>query len=615
MSTLALSRRYSPVHRIDGAWFARLVTAGARWVCAHREELNRINVFPVVDGDTGTNMAATLRAVARSLEKADKARVTALSARAKAAAEGCLMGARGNSGMILCHVFSSLSAGIGEQESLEPRELARILRTASADLYRALDQPVEGTILTVLRESTAHGGLDGCADLESLIALLVREARIALEKTPEQLEALRKAQVVDSGALGYVYFLEGMLREVQGQSLPVMGDEVAPSPTARKAKIHEESPHFRFCTEVVIESRSPLTTGRLRTLFRPHGDSLIPLLTGRLAKVHIHTNSPEDVFAVAATVGDVVRTKVEDMRTQSAGMFAHDGTALPGARIRTRIVCDSTCDMPPEVLSKWGIHMVPLKVLFGEEALRDRVEILPDEFIHRMVISPVHPRTSQPAPDDFAQAFAQHETEMQEGDEILCMTLSSKLSGTFASAKTARDVKGGRVHLYDVPFASAPFGLLVTRAAELAREGKTAAEIIADLDRMKGRTNILFCLDTLEYMKRGGRISWGQAFLGNLLDLKPILEFQDGKMVPHAKVRSKDKARQRVLDDLLKAVPKDRPVRFMLVHSGRPDLLIPHEEFLRQNFQVTQMMNCSAGAVISAHCGPGAWGVAWMVEE
>jgi DegV family protein with EDD domain len=611
VSTVALSRRYSPVHRIDGAWFARLVTAGARWVCAHREELNRINVFPVVDGDTGTNMAATLRAVARSIQKAGNE--AALPASAKAAAEGCLMGARGNSGMILCHIFSSLSAGVGEQESLEPRELARILRTASADLYRALDTPVEGTILTVLRESTAHGGLDSCADLESLIALLVREARIALDKTPEQLEVLRNAQVVDSGALGYVYFLEGMLREVQGQSLPALGDEVAPSPSARKAKVHQESPHFRFCTEVVIESRTPLTTGRLRTLFRQHGDSLIPLLTGRLAKVHIHTNSPEEVFAMAATLGDVVRTKVEDMRTQSQGMFGHEAT-LPGVRSRTRIVVDSTCDVPPEVLSKWGVQMVPLKVMFGDEALRDRVEILPDEFINRMIISPVHPRTSQPAPDDFAQAFAHHEQSMEGDEEILCMTLSSKLSGTYASAKTARDVKGSRVHLFDVPFASAPFGLLVTRAIELAREGRTAQEIIADLDQMKTRTNILFCLDTLEYMKRGGRISWGQAFLGNLLDLKPILEFQEGKMVPHAKVRSKDKARQRVLDDLLKVVPKDKPVRFMLVHSGRPDQLVPIEEFLQKNFKVSQLMNCAAGAVISAHCGPGAWGIAWSVE-
>lgn len=610
MSTLALSKAYRPVHRIDGGWFARLVTAGARWVCAHREELNRINVFPVVDGDTGTNMAATLRAVARSIQSSGG---VSLPNSARGAAEGCLMGARGNSGMILCHIFSSLAAGVGEQESLEPRELVRILRTASADLYRALETPVEGTILTVLRESTAMSELDDCADLEHMIAVLVREARSSLERTPDQLEVLRRAHVVDSGALGYVYFLEGMQREVRGQPLPSMGEEVATS-TAR-AKVHEESVVYRYCTEVVIESRSPLTTGHLRKLFRAHGDSLIPLLTGRLAKVHIHTNEPQEVFGVAAALGQVVKTKVEDMRQQVHGMMHDSVEGEAGVRMRTRVVTDSTCDLPTEVLSQLGVPMVPLKVLFGDEAMRDRVDILPDEFVHRLTTSPVHPSTSQPAPEDFSQAFAKVDPLMSDGDEILCLVISAKLSGTYASAKLAMERRtGNRVHLYDAAFASAPFGLLVLKAVELARKGHTAKEIAAELDRLKPSTNILFALDTLEYMKRGGRISWGQAFLGRLLDLKPILKFEHGKMVAHAKSRGRDKVRQRVLDDLVKIIPEDRPVRFMLVHSGRPDLLVPVEKFLQKTFQVTELSSCSAGAVIAAHTGPGAWGVAWMIE-
>lgn len=611
LAPLALSKAYSPVHKIDGGWFSRLVTAGARWVVAHREELNRINVFPVVDGDTGTNMAATLRAVARSIRDAGAA---SLPATAKAAAEGCLMGARGNSGMILCHIFSSLAAGVGEQESLEPRELVRILRTASADLYRALETPVEGTILTVLRESVAKGELDECVDLERLLTVLVREARASLERTPDQLEALKKAAVVDSGALGYVYFLEGMQREATGQPLPQMGDEV--TTTTARAKVHEECVNFRYCTEVVIESRSPLTTGHLRKLFRNHGDSLIPLLTGRLAKIHIHTNDPQEVFALAGTLGQVVKTKVEDMRTQAHGFAHSDDGLVAGVRLKTRIVCDSTCDLPTEMLSQLGIPMVPLKVLFGDEAMKDKVDILPDEFIHRLTTSKVHPSTSQPAPEDFTQAFARLDALLKDGDEILCLTLSSKISGTYNSAKLAADKRAGKnkLRLFDVSFASAPYGLMVLKATELARKGQTADEICAELERLKANTNILFALDTLEYMKRGGRVSWGAAFLGGLLDLKPILKFEEGKMIAHAKSRGKDNCRQRLLDDLVKMVPKDRPVSFMLVHSGRPDLLVPVEKFLQKNFQVKELSSCSAGAVISAHTGPGAWGVAWMVD-
>ncbi|MBI4864554.1 MAG: DegV family EDD domain-containing protein [Candidatus Riflebacteria bacterium] len=610
MSLVALSKQYGPVRRIDGTWFARLMIAGTRWVCAHRQELNRINVFPVVDGDTGTNMAATLRSVAAALRDHHRP----LPELGRAAADGCLMGARGNSGMILCHIFSSMAAGIGQRQELEPVELLQIFQTASAELYTALERPVEGTILTVLRESSTAPSLDECCDLEELLIALCRESRRSLDRTPELLEVLKKAQVVDAGALGYVYFLEGMLREVQGLPVPELGDEVASG--APRAKTHKESPAFRYCTEVIIESRSPLTTGRLKTLFKPHGDSLIPLLTGRLAKIHIHTNDPQAVFVTAGQVGRVVKTKVEDMRNQNHGMFSDDPSGSPQVGpVRTHIVADSTCDLPSEVLAQWGIQLVPLKVMFGDETLRDRVDILPDEYIHRLTTSSVHPSTSQPAPEDFSKVFRGLLPDMTPGHEVLVMVISKSLSGTFNSCKLAIDRhEPGRIHLFDASFASAPFGLLVLRAAELARQGLSAREIVERLESMKSQTNILFVLDTLEYMKRGGRIGWGQAFLGGLLDLKPILEFKEGRMVPRAKVRGRDGARAKVLEFLDHELPKDRPVRFLLVHSGRPDLLAPVEEHLTKTFKVSSLMSCTAGAVISTHTGPGAWGIAWMIE-
>jgi DegV family protein with EDD domain len=611
VSTLALSHVYNPVRRVDGPWLARLISGGAHWVCAHREELNRINVFPVVDGDTGTNMAATLRAVARSIAGVKEASLGEVS---RAAAEGCLMGARGNSGMILCHIFSALSAGIGEQLEIEPRDLVLILRAAAAELYKTLETPVEGTILTVLRESTQPTSLETCREIGELVAALCREARASLERTPEKLEVLARAGVVDAGALGYVYFLEGMARAIQGLPLPNLGEEIIVE--GGRAKVHEETPHYRYCTEVVIESKGPLTTGRLKNLFRSKGDSLIPLLTGRLAKIHIHTNEPDEIFQLAGTIGSVVKTKVEDMRSQSHSMFSDEAVgADTGVAIRTRIVTDSTCDLPSEVLSQWGIQLVPLKVVFGDEMMRDRVDILPDEYLHRLTTSTVNPATSQPAPEDFSQAIRRVTPLLGDDHAVLVMVLSSKLSGTYNSAKLAiQRHEENRIVLYDGGFASAPFGLLVLKAAELARRGLTVDEIVKELDEFKQRTNILFVLDTLEYMKRGGRISWGQAFLGGLLDLKPILEFKDGKLVARSKARGRTKAKEKVLEYLKQEIPTDRPVRFMLVHSGRPDLMAPFEEFLGKNFQVSEIYSCAAGAVISTHTGPGAWGIAWMVE-
>ncbi|MBI3894081.1 MAG: DegV family protein, partial [Candidatus Wallbacteria bacterium] len=157
-------------------------------------------------------------------------------------------------------------------------------------------------------------------------------------------------------------------------------------------------------------------------------------------------------------------------------------------------------------------------------------------------------------------------------------------------------------------------GLMVLRAAELARAGKSVDEIEQHLAKLRQGSNIIFTVDTLEYLHKGGRINWAAAFLGNLLQFKPILTFQNGKIVTKAKVRGREALLPKVLELLDEGVPKNCPVRFCVVHSRRPEMLGVLTPILKQRFQVSSIESQSIGAVIGAHIGPGAWGVAWQTE-
>lgn len=594
------------IGEVDGVWLGRLLLAASQWLTANKETLNRINVFPVVDGDTGTNMSQTLRAVSTAIRAHRSPRVDEVAA---AVAEASLMGARGNSGMILSHFFTGVSDLVAGKSTVGVRDLAHVFRQVSQRIYDSLDQPVEGTILTVLKESSATPGLENIGDLEIFLDVLCDAARASLARTPEKLAVLRRSKVVDAGAQGYVYILEGMLREVQGLPLPEVEEEL---PAGPRTDVHEgEDLEFRYCTEVVIEVTSKVTAADLRRVLSPLGNSLIPLISGKLGKVHIHTNEPERVFADAGTLGKVIKRKVEDMRTQSEGMTAHHHVLAPEA-VRTRIVADSTCDLPAELVAQRGIGLVPLRVNFGDECLKDKFEILPDEFYHRLTRDPNHPTTSQPAPEDFSQVFRRMKDDEKD---VVCVVISSKLSGTINSAGLASKRVGPGISVFDSMLASTPVGLMVLKAADLAAEGKTGPEIVAALEKARAHTNALFMVDTLEYLRRGGRISGVKAFFGNLLDLKPILELRDGRVEPLAKARGRENAQEKMFQLLEDRLPKDRPISFAIGHTGRPDLLGPVEDRLRATFQVKHLHVAPIGSVVGVHVGPGAWGIAYMVDE
>lgn len=269
-----------------------------------------------------------------------------------------------------------------------------------------------------------------------------------------------------------------------------------------------------------------------------------------------------------------------------------------------RIVTDSTCDLPREAIQALGITVVPLSILFGDEELLDGVDIQADQFFRRLERDPNMPTTAQPSPALFTRAY---QRLIEEGaTEILSIHLSQKLSGTLESARQgAQGIEGARIEQVDSASVSLGLGIGVMEAAKAARAGAGLDEVRTLVTDIFRRTHIFFTLDTLEYLRRGGRMSRGQEWLGTLLKVKPVLAIQDGEVVPVGRVRT----RQRAIEDIISRCADLRPVEHLfVVHSTTPD----EANYMRDRVAALDTnAPITAGAitpVVGVHGGPGVLG-------
>jgi DegV family protein with EDD domain len=274
-----------------------------------------------------------------------------------------------------------------------------------------------------------------------------------------------------------------------------------------------------------------------------------------------------------------------------------------------RIVTDSTCDLPRDLVTAYGITVVPLTVYFGEEALLDRVDIEPDAFYERMRTSPVLPRTSQPSVGRFRTAYQKLSADT---DEIVSIHLSSKLSGTLNSASVAREeVLDLHIDLIDSYNVSLGLGLIVLEAASAAQSGARLEEVVAAARRAMDRVNVTVVVDTLEYLQRGGRIGRARSLLGSVLSIKPMLHVESGEVAPFARVRTRAKAMDRLFE-----IATGRRVRNMFVASGGND---PDAEAfidrLRPALPHTDIALAQLGPAVGVYLGPSAMGIATLERE
>jgi DegV family protein with EDD domain len=593
---------------LDGPRLARSMTAAANWVQAGREEINRINVFPVPDGDTGTNFSLTLRAVADALQALGDASLRDTS---RTMAHAAVLGARGNSGMMLAHFLLGIAESFGRLEKASTSDLARALRRGSDTLDAALDEPREGTILTVARETAAAAERAAATtgDFREFMDRMLAEAEVALARTPELLAVLKEAGVVDAGGKGFVRMFEGVVRFIQGDPIlpaePISPDELM-SPAAMVDVAAERD--YQYCTEVLVRGEQLPPANEVRAAMHAFGGSVVVAVAADILKVHVHTDTPEAVFSYAARWGSVTARKADDMRQQHRQLRHLD-------RRPVAIVTDTSADLTDAILDRHQIAMVPLQVIFGDTTFQDRIGLRPEEFYRRLRGADELPTTSQPTPGDFVRVFR---SAREEADSVVAILLSGALSGTFATGVTAARAAGlDQVHLVDGRTVSLGLGMLALRAAELAESGWPAAEIVAEVERLRTRNGVFLTVDTYDNLIRSGRVSRGRAWLGGVLDIRPILSLDStGKVVPVDRVRGKDAVVPRVLALLeQRLTPRPRAVRFGIAHAEAPEAAERLRTALVAAYQPKDCFVALATGVLGTHVGPGAWAVFWQVED
>src|SRR5216683_4016267 len=312
---------------VDGPMFKRALLGSLSWLAANHEEVNRLNVFPVPDGDTGTNMLLTLQSAVEDVKESNAAEVSKI---AKLASHGSLMGARGNSGVILSQIFRGFARAVEGKSSLTPADLAGAFEEAANAAYRAVNKPTEGTILTVAREAgraAATAANDAEATIPAVIAAAAAGAKAAVLKTPSQLQILRDAGVVDAGGFGLQLIIEGMLKTVE-ESESFQFETAIAKPKAAQVAVDLPEGGWGYCTEFLIDGNG-LDVDVIRTEIEAMGNSVLVVGEPELVKVHVHTDDPTSVITLAGHFGKLLKLNVGDMSTQHKRILESETAARP----------------------------------------------------------------------------------------------------------------------------------------------------------------------------------------------------------------------------------------------------------------------------------------------
>ena len=307
---------------IDAAAFQQMVIHAAAAISAQKQHINDLNVFPVPDGDTGTNMSLTISAAAAELKKKQCATVGEV---AQTAASALLRGARGNSGVILSLLFRGIAKSLKDRETIDGRDLAIALDFGVAAAYKAVMKPAEGTILTVSRLAAAQAAAAAREEnaAESVLEAAIREGQEALADTINQNPVLKKAGVVDAGGKGFLVILQGMLDSLRGEPMPQVEEESAPADKADFVAMAAEDITFAFDTVFIVRKHTEeVDLEPFRTYLNSIGDSLVIGEDDTAFKVHVHTNTPGAALTESQKYGTLELAKIENMRTQAADLAA-----------------------------------------------------------------------------------------------------------------------------------------------------------------------------------------------------------------------------------------------------------------------------------------------------
>jgi len=579
---------------------------GSRGIFEHKDLLNEMNVFPIRDGDTGTNMASTLLAIIHESQLSNQPVDTYASI-----SDAALYGARGNSGMILAQFIFCIFEEIKQDSKISPNGLAKHLRTAMQKLYLSIDNPVEGTMLTVMRRWADSFPKQTHDDFLPIFQRSIDVAEKAVLKTKEELLILKKADVVDAGALGFLFFLKAIAAFLQSgnlRTLVTQNREIAAAlhhdKMDHRLKIDANPIEHQFCTEAILTNIS-LSLYELKKILQNFGDSIVFAGTKDKIRFHVHTNRPADLFSALHDQATVLSIKVDDMVAQQKIVYFR--------KYPIALVTDTACDLPEEYISAYQIQKIPFYILFGQTQYLDKVTITPSRFYELLQTSKEFPKSAQPGIKAVQSLYSFLGTYFHD---IISIHISSQLSGSYQIAtQVANTLPDHNIFTVDSKNLSVSQGLLVLRIAQAIANGDSMEMLQKKIPEWIEKVKVFVDINTLKYMVKGGRISPMKGWIAKLLHLKPIVSLdQNGKAVIYAKSFSRTQNMQKIVGILEEIASRAQMWKYAIVHVEAFTRAQEYAQRLEKSLGQPASYIIDVAPVIGVHNGIGACAVAIMME-
>ncbi len=590
------------IKELDGKAFFKAFEHGAKLVEKNKKHLNDINFFPVPDSDTGNNMSITLTSVAIKVEPDNSIYNTI-----EAISDYSIQSARGNSGLILAQFFSGLYKKMVNKATLNTREFARNVKKTIPYLYDNVDDPHEGTMITVIKD-WGEKLPDLAENIDDFVLLFEKSLDVAkesLEETKHILEVHKKNNSVDAGAQGFIYFLEGIIYYWKNPDVTDDGaitedelneDDIA-SIDNNLDNMNEEDLNYRYCTEILLQT--DLKNSVIKSELKAEGDSLIVASSKNNTRVHIHTNDPAKVAYILHDKGKIVEQKVDDMKFQV--------NINQGPKRDIALITDSIADIPQELIDKYEIHMIPLNMMIDGVSFLDRQTINLDYFFEYLEKADEFPSSSLPTADFIYNYMMKIKDRY---NSMLVISVAEELSGTGKAFKQAITKLQSEVDLpvsyIDSRLNSGAQGLLVLKSAEEIEKDKSLDEIEKIIKEYRGKAKIYVNVNTFDYMVKGGRVSPMKGFVANLLNFKPIVSLDEtGKGTIKGKSLTR-KGVSKKIEDIVVNINNEEPIeKYCIIHSKADELAAEWKEEITEllGFGPEYIMNISSVTALNA--GPG----------
>jgi DegV family protein with EDD domain len=594
-----------PLNEMDGRRLYYTFIAGARKVIEHQVELNKINVFPVNDGDTGTNMASTIRAVIDSLHPHRSYKITA-----DRIAETTLVNARGNSGIIFAQFLYGMSTETGNFKTITISQFAESIKNSVRYIYEAVANPVEGTMLTVIKDwaNYIYENRNRISDFNEMFMSSLSVLNKSLIETKSKLAVLTKANVVDAGAKGFVLFVEGITEFITNRNIKELIQVKAE--TGLFEKIEEAIPvkvDFRYCTEALVKN-SYIDNKTLSATLEKYGNSIVVAGSERMRRLHVHTNSPAELFNDLRKTGTIAFQKVDDMVRQSDVVY--------NRKWKIALVTDSTCDLAQDLIDKYQINMLPININFGENHYLDKITIKPEQFYTLLEENKEYPKSAQVNEKAFTNLFSHLASHY---DSIIAIHLSDKLSGTFnSSQKAAIEISNEfnkPISVINSRNLSGALGLVTLRAAQSIEAGYTHDQVVTMTENWTRKLRIFVSVKDIKYLIRGGRLSAVKGLIARILNINPIVSIDEsGKAIVFDKSFNQKANMEKVMGYIRKINQENKIWNYIVLHANNNEAAQWYSEKMQKLTLKDAVSVVNISPIIGANAGIGAAAIALLID-